>query len=163
VDALSIAARGSVRSGTAARQKDEFDVYRAVRDFAPQLKLLDSVDPPTETFYTGIIAAALLALSLDPTAIEFFRRLSRSQGSKRQGLVDPVEGILRLIDHTKKKRARLASRQELLCSETLAALDIWKGGDSALGYWSDGSYQGVPLLDVVRRVHELRLSTASRP
>ncbi len=159
VDALSIAMRGFAR-GDDTSSKEDFDVYEAVRVFAPELRLLDTVDPQPETFHTGIVAAALLSLALDPSTLEFFDRLSRAQGSKKDGLLDPIEGTLWIINRIKRQRSGwLKSRQEQLCSTTLVAVRLWKAGESAPGFWSPtGKYEPIPLSDVVQQVRELKES-----
>jgi hypothetical protein len=126
VDALSIAVRGVARAEAAA---EELDIYEAVRIFAPELRALDTANPQPETFHTGIVSAALLSLALDASALEFFQRLSHARGSKKDGLLDPIEGILWIIEKIKKHGSgRDRSRQEQLCATTLGAVDLWVMG-----------------------------------
>ena len=158
VDALSIAQRGIARSTESVGDSEEdWDVYKAVATFAPQLRLLDTVDPQPEVFHTGIVSAALLALALDTGAIDFFALLSRGHGSKREGLFDPVEAMLWRVGRIKKQRSGwIKSQQEQLCAACLAALELWRAGESANGYWSSGEFAPVNLPDVVKRVRELK-------
>jgi hypothetical protein len=164
VDALSIAQRGIARSTEAVGEGDEnWDVYNAVASFAPELRLLDSVDPQPEVFHTGIVSAALLALALEPAAIEFFSQLARGRGSKREGLFDPVEAIVWRVARIKKQRSGwIKSQQEQLCAACLAALELWRAGESAVGYWSSGDFAPVNLPDVVKRVRELKRESIER-
>ena len=158
VDALSIAQRGIARSSQSAGESEEdWDVYDAVATFAPELRLLDTVDPQPEVFHTGIVSAALLALALDATALDFFALFSRGQGSKREGLFDPVEAMLWRVARIKKQRSGwIKTQQEQLCAACLAALELWRAGERAQGYWSSGDFVPVNLPDVVRRVRELK-------
>ncbi|MCL4368628.1 MAG: hypothetical protein M1337_05630, partial [Actinobacteria bacterium] len=83
-DALSIATRGVARGGDAeGGTSEDFDVYGAVEFYAEELRLLDTVNPQNETFYTGLLAAALLSLACEPATLEFFRAISDGQGSTR--------------------------------------------------------------------------------
>lgn len=153
VDALSIATRGVAR-----RDADEFDIYDAVRTFAPELQRLDAVNPRPETFHTGVVSAALLSIALDPSTLEFFRLLSHGEGSKREGLPDPIEGTLCTIGKIKKRGSSwVKSRQEQLCAITLGAVAVWKKGETAPGFWS-GKYEPAELPQVVLRVRELKSS-----
>lgn len=165
VDALSIAQRGIARSTEAVGECDEdWDVYNAVATFAPELRLLDSVDPQPEVFHTGIVSAALLALALDTGTIDFFALLSRGRGSKREGLFDPVEAMLWRVARIKKQRSGwIKSQQEQLCAACLAALELWRAGESAAGYWSSGDFAPVNLPEVVKRVRELKREAIVRP
>lgn len=158
VDALSIAIRGVARGEDAAGgTKDDFDIYEAVRVFAPELRLLDTVDPQPETFFTGIVSAGLLSLALDPSTLEFFGQLSRSQGNKKDGLLDPIEGTLCTIRKIKEQRSSwVRLHQENLCATTLGAIDIWQRGESTPGYWSSGKYPPVDLQRALARVQELK-------
>lgn len=162
-DALSIAMRGFAR-GEAPEDSSqaELDVYEAVRTFAPELKLLDSVNPQNEIFYTGVLAAALLSLALDPSTLEFFRRISLGQGSKKEGLLDPIEGMLWIIGKLKNKSARFRREQERLAATTLGAVDVWQHGESAPGYWSTGKYEPVDLSKAVQRARELKGASGHR-
>jgi hypothetical protein len=156
-DALSIASRGVARGEDAdGRTSDDFDVYESVRRFAPELRLLDTVNPQNEIFYTGVLSAALLSLALDSAALEFFDRLSHARGSKKEGNLDPVEGLRVIIGRLKNKQARLRREQERLCAVALGAVDVWNAGETAPGYWSSGRYEPVDLLSTVQRVRELK-------
>jgi hypothetical protein len=153
VDALSIAVRGVTRAGAA----EELDIYEAVRIFAPELRALDTANPQPETFHTGIVSAALLSLALDASTLEFFQRLSHARGSKKDGLLDPIEGILWIIEKIKKHGSgHDKSRQEQLCATTLGAVALWVKGESAPGFWSSGKYEPANLLRTVQRVRELK-------
>lgn len=164
VDALSIAFRGVARSTErSTTREDEFDVYAAVGYFARELTVLDSVNPQTELFPTGVVAAALLSLAEDPGTLEFFNRLANRQGSKRDGLPDPVEAVLEQLAALKRRKsARVRSEQEDLCARTLAAVRAWRAGAGAPEYWGNAPLQTNLLPDAIRRVRSLRNVAAPR-
>lgn len=161
VDALSIAARGIARS-TERNREDEFDVYAAVANFAKELALLDSVNPQTEYFPTGIVAAALLSLAEDPQCLDFFKRLGDRKGSKRAGEPDPVEATLDELQRLKRRKsARVRSEQEDLCARTLAAVSAWREGSDSAAYWGSPRLQTHVLSEAVQRVRTLRQQSAA--
>ena len=157
-DALSIATRGVARGeDPEGGTSEDFDVYSAVELYAEELRLLDTVNPQNETFYTGLLAAALLALACDPSTLEFFRAISEGQGQTRDGLVDPVTGVLGIIAKMRNKQARIRREQERLCESTLGAVQLWRQGAETPGYWSSGRYEPVNILKTVRQVRERKL------
>ncbi len=157
-DALSIATRGVARGEDAeGGTSDEFDVYNAVALYAQELRLLDTVNPQNEVFYTGLLAAALLSLAVDPTTLEFFRAISENRGIVKEGLMDPIAGVLGNVAKMKNKHARFRRDQERLCESTLGAVEVWRAGPTARGYWSTGRYEPMNLLRVVRQVREIKL------
>ncbi|MHB1530469.1 MAG: hypothetical protein ACYCXT_13825 [Acidiferrobacteraceae bacterium] len=157
-DALSIATRGVARGEDAeGGTSEDFDVYGAVEFYADELRLLDTVNPQNETFYTGLLAAALLSLACDPSTIEFFRALSEGRGQARGGLDDPVAGVLGIIAKMKNRQARFKREQERLCESTLGAVQIWRQGTEMPGYWSSGRYEPVNILKTVRQARERKL------
>lgn len=157
-DALSIATRGVARGEDAeGGTSGEFDVYGAVELYSEELQLLDTVNPQNETFYTGVLAAALLALALDPSTLEFFRALSEEQGQTRDGRLDPVAGVLGNIAKMKNKHARFRREQERLCESTLGAVQVWRQGTQAPGYWSSGRYEPLNVLKMVHQVREHKI------
>ena len=132
VDALHIAVHGVGRAGDAS----QLDVYAAVGLFKDELQTLDKVDPQPEIFVTGLVAAGLLGLATEPRSYEFFSRLSALQGSKRDGLNDPIETILvkaREIQKANSTRQRVMHVE--LCGAALVALERWLEGPEALGFW----------------------------
>lgn len=163
-DALSIAYRGIPRSTERHVVEADFDVYAAVGFFAKELALLDSVNPQTDLYPTGVLAAALLSLAEEPQTLNFFRRLSDRQGSKREGLPDPVEAVLEKLRALKsRKSARVRSEQEDLCVRTLAAIRAWRAGPEAPEYWGPAPLQTNLLPDAIRRVRSLRGVANTQP
>jgi hypothetical protein len=157
VDALNIALRGSTRKDQDKRATPELDLYKAVATFSPELRLLDSVNPQPDVFYGGIVAAALIALSLDPSDVTFFDLLSRRQGNVRDGAKDPVQAVLDHVLSLKHQRsAWVNARQVDLCARTLRALTAWKAGpEEPDKYWLRQKVRAVgfePLIEQVKTV-----------
>ena len=157
-DALSIATRGVARGEDAeGGTSEDFDVYGAVEFYAEELRLLDTVNPQNETFYTGLLAAALLSLACEPSTLDFFRAISEGQGSTRDGQLDPVAGVLGIVARMKNRQARFKREQERLCESALGAVQAWRQGADAPGYWSDGHYEPVNILKSIRQARERKL------
>ena len=145
VSAFNIALRGKGRAEQDKRHTKEIDVYRAVEVFKDELLLLDSVDPQPEVFQTGVVAAALIALSLDPADLAFFERLSERRGNKLDGKMDPVEAVLSYLNTIKGARSSfINSVQAELCGRTLNALQAWKAGpEQPANYWFNSQVRAI--------------------
>jgi hypothetical protein len=157
VDALNIALRGCTRKDQDKRAMPELDLYSAVDAYSDELRLLDSVDPQPEIFYGGIVAAALIALAQDPTAIAFFQRLSNRDGNMKDGRPDPVQAVLDLVIAMKHQRsAWVNSMQVDLCARTLRALDTWHLGPGDEAYWLKQKVRAVGFIPQIERVKRLK-------
>jgi hypothetical protein len=127
VDALGLCVQGQ----TWVSDRKSLDIAQAVGTFATELRLLDSVDPQTELFTTGVVAAALLALALDASTVEFFRRLAQAQGNSGSGsLPQPIRRLLTTMGKVRRRESDLLREQEL-CAQTLQAVDSWKKPEHA--------------------------------
>ncbi len=137
IDALNIALRGAARSNQDKRSLPEIDIYKTIRVFKNELALLDSINPQPEVFFSGIVAAALLALSSHPDSIAFFQKIAAREGNKVDGKMDPVEAVLVYVDSIRQKRASwLNAQQEDLCARTLRAVSGWQEEQtSGQEYW----------------------------
>lgn len=154
VDALNIALRGCTRKDQDKRHTPEIDLYRAIQVFKDELLLLDTVDPQPEIFYGGIVAAALIALSLDPGDLEFFALLARREGNVRGRLKDPVQSILDEIFSLKHQRSAWVNAKQVdLCARTLRALTAWKAGsNNAEKYWLRHKVRAVEFVSMIDKV-----------
>jgi hypothetical protein len=133
-EALRIA-WGAIKEKPARRK---INTYAAVAYFAPELKLLDMADARNDSFYTGVVSAALLALAADATTFEFFRRIAACEGSKQGKILDPVEAVIAAMRaHKRKSKVREHAQQENLCWRTLRAWQIWQQGADSSDYWCD--------------------------
>ena len=151
VDALWIASTGATRTNREPDDERHIDLHEAVRIFKKELLLLDTVNPQPEIYYSGVVAAALIDLTLYPEDIEYFRKLSAKEGNKREGHMDPVEAVLRYVDRVKGKRAKM--HQEDLCRRTLRAVKAWRegpNGDSQ--YWFKNQIHAMPVDGLLEQV-----------
>ncbi len=159
VDALNIALRGATRSNQDKRALPEIDIYKAVAVFKEELVRLDSVNPQPEVFYSGVVAAGLIALSLYPEGIEFFQKLARREGNKRNGRMDPVEAVLVYVDKLKQERSSwMNAQQENLCARTLRAFLAWKDGRQEEGrgktaqYWFKAKMRAIEIQPLIAQM-----------
>jgi hypothetical protein len=165
-EALWLAMRGvASKSETgAASGLEELDVYEAVGMFREELLMLDSVNPDPDVFQTGVVAAALLGLAVEPTGLPFFGALARNEGSKRGHLLDPVEASRAHIESVKKSKSSWVKAQhEDLCGRILRAYFTWRLGETTTNYWAasiDGA-ENVPA--IVREVKAKKNIPDSHP
>lgn len=134
-DALHMALRGEPKAKRSKKQPP-FDVYQAVSIFASELKIIDEWDVNPKTFCTGILAAALVMLALDPKTKKFFVLLNEDRGVKREGKRDPIEGISHAIKEIRMTRNLHQGITQLdLFARCLTAVHIWKEGSKGSRYW----------------------------
>jgi len=138
-DALNIALRGTTRE-LQDRDLPELDVYRAVAAFKPELELLDGIDPQPLPFYSGVVAAALIGLALFPPkrVLDFFGKLNRGEGNRKNGRSDPVDAVLVVVERMNlEKNAARTSLQGELCGRAMRGLLTWLDGPkkSRHQYW----------------------------
>lgn len=129
-DTLNIALRGATRTQQ-DRQRPEVDLFRAVAVFKEELVLLDGIDPQPNPFYSGVVAAALIGLTLYPKdrILDFFDKLNRKEGNRRAGRSDPVDAVLTVIQQMTMDRSITHSiRQAELCARTLRGVLTWVAG-----------------------------------
>ncbi|MFO1351547.1 MAG: hypothetical protein U1F68_13120 [Gammaproteobacteria bacterium] len=159
VDALNIALRGVTRANQDKRKFPEIDIYKAVGAFKDELMLLDGVNPQPEVYYSGVIAAALIALSLYPHGIDFFQKLAGREGNKRNGRMDPVEAVLVFVDRLKQERSSwVNAQQEELCARTFRAFLAWEQGRQDKGqFWFKSKLRAI---DVRPFIQEMKVKKA---
>ena len=135
-EALNIALRGEPRALQDKRTvKNEINIDHAIAVFKDELILIDTINPDHQLFSTGILAAALLSLTINPQRIDFFIRLNQLQGETKDERNDPVESLLRTIESMKKKSASEGKFQIELCAKTMRAIQAWNMGADNDKYW----------------------------
>jgi hypothetical protein len=165
-EALWLALRGvSSKSETGADSGlEDLDVYEAVGVFRSELLMLDSVNPDPELFLTGVVAAALLGLAINPNGLPFFAALARDEGSKQGALLDPVYASRVHIESVKKSRSSWVKAQhEDLCGRMLRSYFTWLAGADAPNYWSTSIAGAESVPAIVRQVKEKKNIPDSRP
>ena len=156
VSALNIALRGRARAHQDKKATQALDLYKAVDVMRGELELLDSINPRSEVFYSGVIAAALIGLSLHPDGIEFFHRLNDREGSKKGGTLDPVESVLVYVDGLRQQRQSwFQEQQEDLAARTYRGFLAWIGGDQEGNqYWFRTKLRRVDLAPCITEMKE---------
>jgi hypothetical protein len=135
-EAINIALRGEPRALQDKRSlRNEINIDSAIEAFQEELMLIDKINPDVSLFSTGILAAALLMLCIDPQIIEFFTRLNSLQGETKNERNDPVESLLRIIESMKKKATSEGKFQVELCAKTIRAIQAWNAGAENDRYW----------------------------
>jgi len=135
-EAINIALRGEPRALQDKRSlRNEINIDSAIEAFQEELMLIDKINPDVSLFSTGILAAALLMLCIDPQIIEFFTRLNSLQGETKNERNDPVESLLRIIESMKKKATSEGKFQVELCAKTIRAIQAWNTGAENDRYW----------------------------
>lgn len=135
-EAINIALRGEPRALQDKRSlRNEINIDKAIEVFKDELTLIDTINPDHKLFSTGILAAALLMLSIEPQTIEFFTRLNQLQGETKNEKNDPVESLLRIIESMKKKAVSEGKFQVELCAKTMRAIQAWNAGADNDKYW----------------------------
>lgn len=165
-EALWLAMRGvASKSETGATTGlDDLDVYEAVGAFREELLMLDSVNPDPDVFQTGVVAAALLGLAVDPKGLPFFAALARNEGSKKGHMLDPVEASRAHIEQIKKAKASWVKAQhEDLCGRILRAYFTWLSGETAPSYWATNIAGTEDVPAIVRQVKAKKNLSDNRP
>jgi len=155
-DALNIALRGEPRLLQDKRTlKQEVNIDLAIKHFKVELIIIDSIMPDINIFSTGVLAAALIILSIDEDSVGFFKKLNSYQGITKDERQDPVEALLRIIELFKKKKGFEAKIQIELCSKTIRAISAWKAGENGEGYWIK-RLSSVDFLPDIRKMKQLK-------
>ncbi len=125
MDAIALALRGTT---TRNRKKGwkSIDLYDAVGAFKSALLTLDKINPSANIFFSGVVAAALIGLTIDPKSIAFFRDLNQKHGFKEKGRMDPVEALLQAIEIARSERVYRSDTQEILFRRALRAWEAWR-------------------------------------
>ncbi len=135
-EAINIALRGEPRALQDKRSlRNEVNIDSAIEIFKDELILIDGIKPDPKLFSTGILAAALLILSINPLLIKFFTRLNKLEGETKNERNDPVESLLRIIESMKKKSTSEGKFQVDLCAKTIRAIQAWNAGVDNDKYW----------------------------
>lgn len=157
VEAMNIAVRGTTRQFQDKRVlRDELRMREAVAAFKTEIEVIDSIDPRPDVFVTGVLAAALLMLALDPKRITFFEKLGKGHGNTRNGQRDPVEATLRYLDLARTKKGNQGKLQSDICERTVRAVLAWEAGEDDPAYWVKQTIRGVPLAPHIRELRRIK-------
>ena len=160
LEALNIALRGRPRSLQDKRfiwEKEDINTEKAIRLFSEELRLIDSLKPKPEIFVSGVLGGALLMLGINKGVKDFFSRLNDCQGEIRDGLEDPISGLLRAIDvHRVSDPAIPAHTAADICRKTIQAIVLWKEGADSPKYWRKKLLSGVDPRPFIRELKSLK-------
>lgn len=158
VDALNIVARGAPRAKQHKRTyPNEINLAEVVGIFRSEIELLDSINPPFDVFYSGIIAAAILSLALDPKRLDFFAKLATKKGTKVEGRMNPIESVLNLLDDVRRRSSQAQTHIDL-CARTIRAVELWELGEKHSRYWLKNTLTPANLMAIVREVRRAKKS-----
>jgi hypothetical protein len=160
LEALNIALRGKPRSLQDKRfiwEKEEINIQKAIQVFSEELRIMDHLKPKAEIFVSGVLGGALLMLSINKDVKDFLSRLNNGQGEIRDGLEDPVSGLLRAIEvHRISDPAIPAHMATDICRKTIQAILLWKEGPDSAKYWRKKLLSGVDPRTFVRELKSIK-------
>ena len=123
LSALNIAIHGVAPS--TAPSNNQVDVRMAVRAFKKELLALDKINPRPDVFLSGVLAGALVLLSLHTESLAFFEALNAA--SPRDGdNRNPIVALrIRISEFLAHDEVDWQSAQETLCGLTFHAFELW--------------------------------------
>lgn len=159
-EALNITLRGKPRAQQdkrSIREKLEINIKKAIHSFTDELLALDRLNLKPDLFLTGVLAAALIMIAIDKNNIEFFRRLNNLEGHiSSDGLLDPIEALLTVIDSYKNKRVAQVRMQLELCGKTVKAVLLWNMGEESPKYWTKNALRLVDYQPYIREIKRIK-------
>lgn len=160
LEALNIALRGKPRSLQDKRfvwEKEEINTQKAIQVFSEELRIIDDLKPKSEIFVSGVLGGALLMLGINKDVKDFLSRLNDGQGEIRDGLEDPVSGLLRAIEvHRISDPAIPAHMATDICRKAIQAIMLWKEGPDSTKYWRKKLLSGIDPRPFVRELKSLK-------
>lgn len=155
-DALNIALRGKPRSLQDKRyslEKEEIDMRKAIHLFSQELALLDRLNPKPDLFVTGVLAASLIMLGTHRDLGEFLRRFNTGQVEYKDGLEDPVAGLIRVIQRHRVDDNAMVSHLSIdLCRKTIQSMTLWEEGKDSPLYWRRKLVSGIDHMPYIREL-----------
>ncbi len=152
-EALHLALRGAPKAKRSKKQQT-FDLYGAVSVFTHELTVIDNLNVDPKVYCSGVLAAALVMLTLYPETLPFFRRLSEKRGEKRNGRMDPIESVLDVINDLRFSKQLYNGLGQLdLFARCVRAAFNWLEGSENSRYWLKNkvyAYELQPLIDALR-------------
>lgn len=157
--ALVLAVRGLPRTW----QPEEQPVTRQSgwKIYADEIELLDSIDPHLRIFQSGVLAAALMTVAIDPAVLEFWRQVNEERWTRhRDGCIDPAGWLLQqILRHSGNREVALRPEyQHYLFQSSLAAAMAWCEQSEPAPFAADGPSRVAidALLEQVRTTKGLR-------
>jgi hypothetical protein len=159
-EAVTIAFRGRPRELQDKRfikERVELNLKKAIGLLSEELLFIDSLNPKPEIFMTGVLAAALIMLggtSQDTEIREFLMRLNNQQGEIKDGLEDPVAGLLRVLEGYRMSDRNANSHMTIgLCKIVIQSMTLWEEGADSPKFWRKKLVTGI---DHMPYIHKLK-------
>ena len=149
---LNIALRGKPAHLLNRSTYPPIDLKRAITLFKEELLLLDQLQLESSLFPTGVLAAAMIFLSIDKNHIEFFKKYNNGQGTTRNDKNDPVTALTKMVHYLKTAPGTQSKIQVELCSKTIRAILGWESGPNGSLFWM----KQLRNTDIKPHVYEMR-------
>jgi hypothetical protein len=158
-EAITVAFRGRPRALQDKRfikERVELNLKKAIELFSEELLFIDSLDPKPELFLTGVLAAALIMLggtSPNTDIREFLVRLNNHQGEIKDGLEDPVAGLLRVLEGYRMSDRNAQSQMTIdLCKKVIQSITLWQEGADSPKFWRKKLITGIDHMPYIRKL-----------
>jgi len=158
-EAITVAFRGRPRALQDKRfikERVELNLKKAIELFSEELLFIDSLNPKPELFLTGVLAAALIMLggtSPNTDIREFFVRLNNQQGEIKDGLEDPVAGLLRVLEGYRMSDRNAQSHMTIdLCKKVIQSITLWQEGADSPKFWRKKLITGIDHMPYIRKL-----------
>jgi len=165
-EAIHIALRGRPRrlqDKRLIKEKEDIDMKKAISVFKQELIEIDELNPKVDVFFTGVLAGALIIQGLGKPIKDFLLRLNEGRGQERDGLVDPVESLLKAIHRHRAGRHSNNPRMAVdLCKKTVQAMASWLEGEQSVKYWRVKDLTGQDVLPFIQDLRRLKKINAER-
>lgn len=125
--ALALAIRGIPR--TWQLEEDPVTRESGWAIYAPEIEILDRINPRLHIFHSGVLAAALMTVALDPAMVAFWERLNQERWVRhKDGRIDPVGWLIHeILRHScNREIAVRPDYQHYLFQTALAAARAWQ-------------------------------------
>ena len=158
-EAITVAFRGRPRALQDKRfikERVELNLKKAIELFSEELLFIDSLNPKPELFLTGVLAAALIMLggtSPNTDIGEFLVRLNNHQGEIKDGLEDPVAGLLRVLEGYRMSDRNAQSHMTIdLCKKVIQSITLWQEGADSPKFWRKKLITGIDHMPYIRKL-----------
>lgn len=158
-EAITVAFRGRPRALQDKRfikERVELNLKKAIELFSEELLFIDSLNPKPELFLTGVLAAALIMLggtSPNTDIREFLVRLNNHQGEIKDGLEDPVAGLLRVLEGYRMSDRNAQSHMTIdLCKKVIQSITLWQEGADSPKFWRKKLITGIDHMPYIRKL-----------
>ena len=128
--ALALAIRGIPRTWQAEERPVTRESGWAI--YVDEIDLLDPINPQLRIFQSGVLAAALITLALDPAVITFWEAVNEERWTRhKDGRYDPAGWLLQqILRHSGNREIALRPEyQHYLFQVALAAALAWSEGE----------------------------------